>query len=145
MMALAGRILRDYGRVLGEIEPGCCALPQSFLPHSRRAIREATLHVLKSLDSGDEALRDALIRGYVFLAQFIDDDEAEHVAEGQAQLDTLALEAGEIPHSPQALDALRVINRIKLEMERALLEACVIARIPLSRAPALLSEMGVAS
>ncbi len=138
MLALAGRILRDYGRVLGEIEPGCCALPRSFLPHSRTAIREATLQVLAGLGQGDEALRDALIRGFVFLAQFVDDDEAERVAAGQAQMDTLALEAGEEPQSPQALDALRVVNRIKLEMERSLLQACAAARIPLSQAPSML-------
>jgi hypothetical protein len=141
MIALAGKILRDYGRVLGAIEPGCCALPRSFLPYSPNAIREATLHVLQSLGPGDEALRDALIRGFVFLAQFIDDDEAERCAEGQAQLDTLALNAGEAPQSPQALEALRVINRIKLEMERSLLQACVIAKIPLSHAQALLNQV----
>lgn len=138
---MAGKILRDYGRVLGEIEPGCCALPNSFLPHSRTAIREATLHVLQVLDPADETLRDALIRGFVFLAQFIDDAEAMRVAEGQAQLDTLALDAGAAPQSPQALEALRVINRIKLDMERAMLEACVAARVPLSQAPALMRQL----
>lgn len=138
MLALAGKILRDYGRLLGEIEPGCCALPRSFLPHSRVAIREATLHVLGTLGQGDESLRDALIRGLVFLAQFVDDEEAERVAVGQAQMDTLALEAGEEPQSPQALDALRVVNRIKLEMEQSLVQACAAARIPLSQAPSML-------
>lgn len=141
MMAMAGKILRDYGRVLGEIEPGCCALPNSFLPHSRTAIREATLHVLRVLDPADETLRDALIRGFVFLAQFIEDEEALRVAEGQAQLDALALDAGEVPQTPEALEALRVINRIKLEMERALLEACVVAKVPLAQAPALMRQL----
>lgn len=138
MLAVAGKILRDYGRVLGEIEPGCCALPRSFLPHPRGAIQEATLRVLATLNPTDEALRDALIRGFVFLAQFVDDDEAERVAEGQAQLDNLALEAGVEPQSPQAVDALRVVNRIKMEMEQALLQACNAAKIPLSRAPSML-------
>jgi hypothetical protein len=138
MLAVAGKILRDYGRLLGEIEPGCCALPRSFLPHPRMAIREATLSVLSTLNSGDESLRDALIRGLVFLAQFVDDDEAERVAEGQAQLDTLALDAGIEPQSPQALDALRVVNRIKLEMEQLLIQGCSAARIPLSQAPSML-------
>lgn len=137
MLALAGRILRDYGRLLGEIEPGCCALPRSFLPHPRPAIHAATLHVLPRLAQGDEALRDALIRGFVFLNQFVDDDEAQRVADGQAQLDTLALEAGELPQSPQALDALRVVNRIKLEMERSLVQACAAAGISLSQAPSM--------
>lgn len=138
MLAIAGKILRDYGRVLGEIEPGCCALPESFLPHPRQRIHEATISVLKRLDPADEALRDALIRGFVFLRQFVEDGEAERVADGQAQLDALALDAGEIPQSPQALDALRVVNRIKLDMEQALLQACEAAGIPLSRAPSML-------
>ncbi|MBL8245759.1 MAG: hypothetical protein JNL89_16305 [Rhodanobacteraceae bacterium] len=138
MLAVAGKILRDYGKVLGEIEPGCAALPRSFLPHPRGAIQEATLRVLATLSPGDDALRDALIRGFVFLAQFVDDDDAERVAEGQAQMDALALDAGAEPQSPQALEALRVVNQIKVEMEQALLQACQAARIPLSRAPSLL-------
>lgn len=138
MLAIAGKILRDYGKVLGEIEPGCAALPRSFLPHPRGAIQEATLRVLATLDPGDDALRDALIRGFVFLAQFVEDDEAECVAEGQAQMDALALEAGSEPQSPQARDALGVVNRIKMEMEQALIQACQAAKIPLSKAPSLL-------
>ncbi len=138
MLAVAGKILRDYGRVLGEIEPGCAALPRSFLPHPRGAIQEATLRVLARLDPSDDALRDALIRGFVFLAQFVDDDDAELVAEGQAQMDALALEAGAEPQSPQAQHALRVVNQIKVEMEQALVQACQAAKIPLSRAPSLL-------
>ena len=138
MLAVAGKILRDYGKVLGEIEPGCAALPRSFLPHPRGAIQEATLRVLATLSPGDDALRDALIRGFVFLAQFVDDDDAMRVAEGQAQMDALALDAGAEPQSPQALEALRVVNQIKVEMEQALLQACQAAKIPLSRAPSLL-------
>jgi len=138
VLAIAGKILRDYGRVLGEIEPGCCALPESFLPHPRTRIHEATISVLKRLDPADETLRDALIRGFVFLRQFVDDAEAERVAEGQAQLDALALDAGQTPQSPQALDALRVLNRIKLEMEQALVQACQAAGLPLERAPSML-------
>jgi hypothetical protein len=138
VLAVAGKILRDYGKVLGEIEPGCAALPRSFLPHPRGAIQEATLRVLATLSPGDDALRDALIRGFVFLAQFVDDDDAMRVAEGQAQMDALALDAGAEPQSPQALEALRVVNQIKVEMEQALLQACQAARIPLSRAPSLL-------
>ena len=138
MLAVAGKILRDYGKVLGEIEPGCAALPRSFLPHPRGAIQEATLRVLATLSPGDDALRDALIRGFVFLAQVVDDDDAERVAEGQAQMDALALDAGAEPQSLQALEALRVVNQIKVEMEQALLQACQAARIPLSRAPSLL-------
>lgn len=129
MMSMATRILRDYGKLLGSIEPGCCALPLSFLPHSKNAIREATLKVLKRLQPEDAALRDALIRGYIFLAQFVDDDEAMAVSQGQAQLDSMALAAGEEPDSPEALAALRVINRIKLDMESSLAEACDVARI----------------
>ncbi len=142
MLAIATKILKDYGQLLGTIEPGCCALPRSFLPHPKAAIREASLQVLGTLDPGNDALRDALIRGYVFLAQFVDDDEAERVAEGQSQMDILALEAGAEPdqHSPAALDALRVVNRIKLEMEQGLLDACLAARIPLTAAPSMLAE-----
>jgi hypothetical protein len=138
VLAVAGKILRDYGRVLGEIEPGCAALPRSLLPHPRGAIQEATLRALAMLNPADDALRDALIRGFVFLAQFVDDDDAARVADGQAQMDAMALEAGSEPQSPSAHDALRVVNQIKVEMEQALLQACQAAKIPLSRAPSLL-------
>ncbi len=139
MLGLATKILKDYGQLLGTIEPGCCALPISFLPHSKRAIREASLQVLQTLDGTNTTLRDALIRGYVFLAQFVEDDEAERVSDGEAQMDTLAMEAGEMANAPAALEALRVVNRIKLEMEQALTEACAAARIPVSAAPVLLT------
>lgn|GEM_PF-2961295 len=97
------------------------------------------MQVLQSLDGSDTALRDALIRGYVFLAQFVDDEEAERVSDGEAQMDTLAMEAGEMANAPSALEALRVVNRIKLEMEQAMIEACAAARIPVSAAPTLLT------
>ena len=123
MLAVAGKILRDYGKVLGEIEPGCAALPRSFLPHPRGAIQEATLRVLATLSPGDDALRDALIRGFVFLAQFVDDDDAERVAEGQAQMLLKLLRVKGFTISPELaarVESCKDLDQLDLWAERVL-------------------------
>lgn len=138
MLSIATRILRDYGRVLAALEPGCCALPRALLPHSKDSIRHASLTVLKRLSAQERDLRDALIRGLVFLEQFVEADEAAIVARGQAQLDAVAAARDPRDCSPEALAALRVINRIKLAMEKTLHEACAAAHIAVDEAPQVL-------
>ena len=59
---------------------------------------------------------ESLARGYVYLAQFIPDADAAILAQGPiAQNSTGALDAHSEP-------AMRLLNRIKLDMERALEE-----------------------
>ena len=138
MLAIATKIVRNYGRLLADIEPGCCALPRSLLPHSRDAIHEATLRILGTLGGADAPLRDALIRGFVFLAQFVDDHEAQQVADDQMQLAAAAsANSGDSASAPD-LVTVSIVDKIKLDMQQSLIQACLVAKIPLSEAPSLL-------
>lgn len=59
-------------------------------------------------------LREGLARGYVYLAQFVDDADADVIARGAAVASGIGDDAAD------AEPAMRLINRIKAEMELAL-------------------------
>lgn len=110
MLALATKVVSDYGKVLAEVIPGVHGLPESLLPHSKAQIRSAIAMLLENLEPEHTALKESLARGYVYLAQFVPDADAailEHTAGAE--------QVGDSNES-----AMRLINRIKLDMERAL-------------------------
>lgn len=123
MLGLATKVLTDYGKVLGGIETGTYGLPESFLPHSKAAIREATKTALAHVGFDQPAIREGLIRGYVYLCQFVPDQEAEVLSA-----------TGAVPDDPNfdltaSSEAVRIISRIKLEMERALEEVRLLGMV----------------
>jgi hypothetical protein len=99
MLGLATKVVSDYGKVLSTVEPGVYGLPESLLPHTRETIRLAILTLLN-------------------LAQFVADEEADLVSRGQASV----AGGGSGSDDASAEPAMRIINRIKLDMERALEE-----------------------
>ena len=115
MLALATKVVRDYGKVLAEVIPGVHGLPESLLPHSKAQIRSAIFMLLENLEPEHTALKESLARGYVYLAQFVPDNEASLLAKPSAapRQDAAAADADNE-------SAMRLINRIKLDMERAL-------------------------
>ncbi|HZP66017.1 MAG TPA: hypothetical protein VFB32_06880 [Rudaea sp.] len=113
MLALATKVVADYGKVLARVQPGLHGLPESLLPHSRSQIRNAIFMLLENLEPEHTALKESLARGYVYLAQFIPDAEAAVLAQTPVSPD-----AGGSANEP----AMRLINRIKVDMERALEE-----------------------
>ena len=113
MLALATKVVRDYGKVLAEVIPGVHGLPESLLPHSKEQIRSAIAMLLENLEPEHTALKESLARGYVYLAQFVPDADAATIASGANGRDSGALDASNE-------SAMRLINRIKLDMERAL-------------------------
>ncbi|MDR3388364.1 MAG: hypothetical protein P4L92_15050 [Rudaea sp.] len=116
MLALATKVVADYGKVLAQVQPGLHGLPESLLPHSREQIRNAIFMLLENLEPEHTALKESLARGYVYLAQFIPDTDAAILAHGAFVQDPkAAVDARSEP-------AMRLINRIKLDMERALEE-----------------------
>lgn len=119
MLSLATRILKDYGRCLAEVEPGSYGLPQSFLPYPKEQIAEAHRVTLNALGDERPELREALIRGYVYLQQFVSDDEAQQVADAHDLLDPFGNPDAEAA-SEDNVTALEIVNRIKLAMEQAL-------------------------
>ncbi|MEO8672966.1 MAG: hypothetical protein ABI411_16740 [Tahibacter sp.] len=114
MLALATRVVSDYGKVLARVSPGVYGLPQSLLPYPKERIRTALRFLLQNLPGEHPELREGLARGYVYLAQFVADDDAEIIAQGSAGMSGMS---GDTQH---AEPAMRLINLIKAEMERAL-------------------------
>jgi hypothetical protein len=116
MLALATKVVADYGKVLAQVQPGLHGLPESLLPHSRAQIRNAIFMLLENLEPEHTALKESLARGYVYLAQFIPDADAAVLSKGGFVQDShTAVDARSEP-------AMRLINRIKVDMERALEE-----------------------
>ncbi len=113
MLALATKVLTDYGKVLAQVQPGLHGLPQSLLPHSKQQIRGAILMLLENLDPEQTAIKESLARGYVYLAQFVPDEDAALINSNGADISSLT--SGN--ESARAL-----LNRIKVDMERALEE-----------------------
>ena len=105
MLALATKVVGDYGKVLARVQPGLQGMPESLLPYSKTKIRDAILMLLKHLQPEHSAVKESLARGYVYLAQFVPDADA-----------ALAVDAGPQRGEP----AMRLMNRIKLDMEHAL-------------------------
>ena len=114
MLALATKVVRDYGKVLAAVIPGVHGLPESLLPHSKDQIRNAIFMLLENLEPEHTALKESLARGYVYLAQFVPDIDAA-ILEQRNATPGVASSANANNES-----AMRLINRIKLDMERAL-------------------------
>ena len=114
MLALATRVVSDYGKVLAHVSPGVYGLPQSLLPYPKERIRAALRFLLHEVAPEHPELREGLARGYVYLAQFVDDGDADTIARGAA------VATGQSPDKGEAEPAMRLINRIKAEMEQAL-------------------------
>jgi hypothetical protein len=109
MLALATKVVTDYGRVLAQVQPGLHGVPESQLPHSKAQIRDAIVMLLQHLEPEHTALKESLARGYVYLAQFVPDADAAVLTEATGA-------------APSSMPAMRLMNRIKLDMERALEE-----------------------
>ena len=117
MLDIAVKLVKEYGKTLSKVnhELGVYGYPESILPASRSQIRSAILFILKRVDHEDPKIIEGLVRGYVYLAQFIPDDLASLVSEGQSNLANDA----DIADKKNTLTALRQINQIKLDMEKA--------------------------
>jgi len=77
-------------------------------------IKSAIHLLLWELHGQNQDVSNSLAQSYVYLAQFVDDTEAETVARGQAVLQSSDLDPEELIYADQAVV---IINRIKVEME----------------------------
>ena len=116
MLGMATKVVSDYGKVLSLVEPGVYGLPESLLPHTRESIRLAILTLLRELGPEHPEVKEGLRQGFVYLAQFVADNDADMVSRGQASV------AGSGTDDESAEPAMRIINRIKLDMEHAVEE-----------------------
>ncbi len=117
MQKLATKVVAQYGKTLAQLEPGLYGFPESWLPYQKEQIRTAIIHLLKRIGPENNDIREGLVNGYVYLAQFIPDVEANLVARGQAALSSPMANIDALKDAPKAL---KIINTIKLEMEQSL-------------------------
>lgn len=107
-------IVTEYGHILAQLESSSYAHPLSWLPYDKDEIKSAIHLLLWELHGQNQNISDSLAQSYVYLAQFIDDTEAETVARGQAVLQSSDLDPDELIYADQAAV---ILNRIKVEME----------------------------
>lgn len=113
----AQNVVNDYGHLLASLDTSSYAHPVSRLPHKKEDIKSAIHLLLWELHGQDDDICGSLAQSYIYLAQFVDDNEASSVARGQAILQSSDLDPEEIVYADQAAT---IINRIKLEMENLL-------------------------
>jgi len=128
MLAMATKVLNDYSKALAALEPANLGFAQSFLPHSKTAIREATKTALSHLGTAQPQLREALQRGYVYLEQFVPDEDAEVLMLAALPVPVVDRN-GAVSSAVDDVQSLReghqlneIILRIKSDMARALQE-----------------------
>ena len=110
----AQNIVTEYGHLLAQLDSGSYAHPLSRLPYEKDEIKSAIHLLLWELHGQNQNICNSLAQSYVYLAQFVDDTEAETVARGQAVLQSSDLDPEELIYADQAVV---IINRIKVEME----------------------------
>lgn len=110
----AQNIVTEYGHLLAQLDSNSYAHPLSRLPYDKDEIKSAIHLLLWELHGENQDISNSLAQSYVYLAQFIDDTEAETVARGQAVLQSSDLDPEELIYADQAVV---IINRIKVEME----------------------------
>lgn len=115
----AEKIVSAYGKVLAELDATNYGHPISLLPNHRDEIKSAIQLLLIELEGENKEICNSLAQSYVYLAQFIPDDEADTIAEGQRFLASSDFDES---HIEEANEAARIINRIKLEMEDLILD-----------------------
>lgn len=115
----AEQIVNAYGKVLAQLDGINYGHPQSLLPCDREEIKSAIQLLLWELEGDEQDICNSLAQSYVYLAQFIPDDEAQIIATGQSILSSSNFDDA---HLEEADEAARIINRIKLEMEEMILD-----------------------
>ena len=110
----AQNIVTEYGHLLAQLESTSYAHPLSRLPYDKDEIKSAIHLLLWELHGQNQDVSNSLAQSYVYLAQFVDDAEAETAARGQAFLQSSDLNPEELIYADRAVV---IINRIKVEME----------------------------
>ncbi len=113
------KVISAYGKLLSTMEPSFYGLPLSKLPYTIIEIKDAIYTVLNTINNDNKDIIDSLTNAYIFLGQFISDDELLTVNQamdnfnnsGEASSDTSNIE-----------QAGFITSKIKLKMENNLEE-----------------------
>ena len=112
-------VVNAYGHVLASLGSHTLAHPVSLLKHDIDEIKYAINLLLGEISEVDSNITHSLAQSYVYLGQFVSDEEAMVVDRGQAVLESSDLNPDELPYAEQSK---KVINKVKLEMEALLLD-----------------------
>jgi hypothetical protein len=127
-------IVSEYGKLLSVIEPSLYGIPVSQLPYDKEIIKSAIQTLLLNIDRNNEGIHDGLTQAYVYIAQFIPDEQVEIAERGRAILESEKLNNKNIEFTDEASmatnsenlelanQAVQTLNRIKTEMENLMNE-----------------------
>jgi hypothetical protein len=126
-------IVSEYGKLLSVIEPSLYGTPVSRLPYDKEVIKSAIQTLLLNLESTNEGINDGLTQAYVYIAQFIPDEQVEIAERGRVILESEKLNSNSeltgnesTETSSENLElanqAVQTLNRIKTEMENLMNE-----------------------
>ena len=115
----AEKIINDFGKVLEETSHMTYGASESLLPYKKELIKQALILSLHRLPPDDEQTRNSWEIGYISLANFIPDRDAEITAKFQA-----AIESGNInnPNWKYGDAAMKITNKITDETNALLKE-----------------------
>jgi len=118
-LELSQKIVADYGRLLSSMQPSFYGLPLSKLPYTITEIKDAIYAVLNAINHEEKMIIDSLKNAYVYLGQFIPDDEIITVDQAMGSLKNTNNAAADTKDIEQAGF---ITSKIKLRMENNLEE-----------------------
>lgn len=129
----AEKIVNEYGRVLEQTSHLVFGTPESLLPYKKEIIKEAIKMTLDALEPEEQKIQEHLRVGYIELARFIPDEEAEIASKGQNLLTSCSLNASKeeileylkhntTPENSKCIDlTIKISEKISIE-QKTLLE-----------------------
>ena len=118
----AESIVNTYGALLNNLKHVNTALSVSLLPEKKDVIKQAIQTLLWELEGLDDITRNSLVQGYVFLEQFLPEDQVEILARGQAAIQSADPEHEDWAYADQPNN---IVTNIKVAMENALQEMSI--------------------
>lgn len=113
------KVISAYGKLLSSMEPSFYGLPLSKLPYTITEIKDAIYTVLNAVDTDDKKIIESLTNAYMFLGQFISDDEILTVKQAMNNLTHSNNPSSDTKDIEQAGF---ITSKIKLRMENNLEE-----------------------
>jgi hypothetical protein len=110
---LAQKTINDYGRILEETSSITNSVPESLLPYDKEIIKLAIKASIEQLSPKDIVTRNSLEVGYILLANFVPNYEAQITAKYQE-----AIVSGNTNHPnwKHGEPALKIMDKISEDM-----------------------------
>jgi len=112
-------VITAYGKLLSTMDPSFYGLPISKLPYTILEIKDAIYTILSNIESDNQKIVDSLTNAYIFLGQFITDEELSIVKRATENLKNSNKTSSDTIDIEQAGF---ITSKIKLEMENNLEE-----------------------